>query len=153
MSLSACASIEEVNPRPTVAVEDEAGPFGFVLGEGVKAEQEPSSQVTVYEFRKSLQNGFRNMVGSQWAGKKKARRELRLTQADLEMAKFYGANYITIRYRGGWYERNKKITSVAGIAQPRNPTETGDRHLEDVIEVMFEQTVAGLERARGFKTR
>ena len=53
-----------------------------------------------------------------------------------------------------WYgPGGVKIASLAGVAQPRNPTETGPRHLEDVVEVMYEETVHGLEKAQGVKSR
>jgi len=80
---------------------------------------------------------------------------LRIDQADIETSNLGQlGRFLIIRYKGAWYDQEKnRIASFAGIAQPRNPTETGPRHLEDVVEVMYEQMVAGLEKARGVKTR
>ena len=39
------------------------------------------------------------------------------------------------------------------MAQPRDPFETRPRHLEDVVEVMYEQLIEGLENRDAPKDR
>jgi hypothetical protein len=56
--------------------------------------------------------------------------------------------FLTIRYRAHWADPNGQVLAeVAGTAQPRNPTDTGARHLEDVVEVMYEKVIDGLDKA------
>jgi hypothetical protein len=53
-----------------------------------------------------------------------------------------------------WCKGNgNKVAFFAGVAAPRNPTEPGPRHLEDVVEVIYEEMVQGLEKAQGVETR
>lgn len=55
--------------------------------------------------------------------------------------------FVTLRYRAKWISpEGELIAEVAGAAQPRNPTETGERHLEDVIEVMYERMIDGFDQ-------
>ena len=54
-----------------------------------------------------------------------------------------------MRFRGRWTKADGQlIAEFAGVAQPRNPTETDNRHLEDLVEVMYEKIVDGLDRSQ-----
>ena len=118
--------------------------------------QSPADGLTIIEFRKTLENGFRNMVGPNLArSAQDAALTLRIEQAELGRGNIGNlGGYVTIRYRAAWLgPNNQKIATLAGMAEPRNPTETGPRHMEDVVEVMYQQIVAGLEKVQGVKTR
>lgn len=96
------------------------------------------------------------MVGSSFAADlKDAGLSLSIEHADLSRANLGGlGGYVIIRYRGSWHGADgSEIAQFAGVAEPRNPTESGPRHLEDVVEVMYEQMVAALEKVQGVKTR
>ena len=59
----------------------------------------------------------------------------------------YG-RFLNVRYRARWLTKDgETVAQVAGIAKPRNPLETGPRHIEDVVEVMYEMMVEGLNKA------
>ena len=144
-----------VNPRPRVVVEGETGKVAVDLGK-VPDEQVPGVGLTITDFRQSLMAGFRNMVGASFTEQPKdAKLLLSIELAELSRANIGSiGGYIIIRYKGTWYRGNgNKVASLAGVAEPRNPTEPGPRHLEDVVEVMYEEMVQGLEKAQGVKTR
>lgn len=144
-----------VNPRPRVVVEGETGKIAIDLGT-VPNEQVPGAGLTVSDFRQSLMAGFKNMVGASFTEQPKdAKLVLSIELAELSRANIGSiGGYIIIRYKGTWYKGNgNKVASLAGVAEPRNPTEPGPRHLEDVVEVMYEEMVQGLEKAQGVKTR
>lgn len=141
-------TVNAVNPRPNVVVGANAG----TLTVDVKAvaDDHQVGRVSIHEFRKSLANGFRNAVGDNHASASdKSALRLVITNVDLELANIGGlGQFITMRYRAKWVGANgQTLAQVAGVARPRNPTETGPRHLEDAIEVMFESMIEGLDKA------
>jgi hypothetical protein len=145
LSAAGCSmTVGEVHPRPNVMVGGGAGPFGLDVGKDVADTQELGN-VTVTEFRRSLRNGFRSAVGSRFTDKGGVR--LSIEYAELQMENLGGiGRFLAIRYRARWLgPDNSVIAELAGVAQPRNPLETGPRHLEDVVEVMYESLVKGLE--------
>ncbi len=145
------------HPRPTVTVEVSDGQIGFDVSEVADMQQPADSNLHLTHFRESLTNGFKSLAADQYSPDiSSADLVLKLSEAKLEQARIGNiGGYIAIRYRGGWYNGDgTKLASVAGMAEPRNPTETnGQRHLEDVVEVLLEQCVGGLEKVRGIKTR
>jgi hypothetical protein len=146
LSASACSmTVGEVHPRPNVIVGGAAGPFALDVGKEVADKQELDN-VTVTDFRQTLRNGFRSAVGSRFTEKGGVR--LSIEYAELQMENLGGiGRFLAIRYRARWLgPDNGVIAELAGVAQPRNPLETGPRHLEDVVEVMYESLVQGLER-------
>jgi hypothetical protein len=145
LSASACSmTMGEVHPRPNVMVSGAAGPFGLDVGKDVPDTQEVDN-VTVTEFRRTLRNGFRSAVGSRFTEKGGVR--LSIEYAELQLENLGGiGRFLAIRYRARWLAPdNSVIAELAGVAQPRNPLETGPRHLEDVVEVMYESLVKGLD--------
>ncbi len=171
MAFSACVPIGEassrspaatntrvfatVNPRPRVVVEGEAGKYAVDLGT-IPDEQSPGTGLNVIHFRKSLTSGFQNMLGASYTDQVDgANMVLAIELAELSRANIGQiGGYIIIRYRATWRTgKGTQVASLVGVAEPRNPTEPGPRHLEDVIEVMYEEMVQGLERAQGIKTR
>ena len=153
-TLTSCLTLHAVDPKPTVAVSAEDG--SMVVDVSTTKDEQVLDRITILEFHKTLENGFKNAVGDSLAPEQsKATLKLKIEQADLTLANMGRlGRALNIRYRATWYDRGgTKLTSVAGIATPRNPMETSARHLEDVVEVMYEQIVEGLERARGIKTR
>jgi hypothetical protein len=146
-----------LHPRPTVTVEASDGKLAVDVSQ-VRDEQSPEdSRLHLTHFRESLTNGFKSLAEDQYtADAKSADLVLKLTEANVEQARIGNiGGYIAIRYRGAWQAGDgTKLASLAGVAEPRNPTETnGQRHLEDVVEVLLEQCVRGLEKVRGVKTR
>jgi hypothetical protein len=154
--LGACSrTFTAVNPRPSVVIEAEMGRLALDLG-SVPDTQSPADGATVEEFRKTLATGFRNMAGSNFtADAKQASLVLKFDQAELSHGNLGNlGKFMIIRYKAGWYGGDgNKIVAFAGVAEPRNPTETSERHLEDVVEVMYEQCVQALEKVQGVKTR
>jgi hypothetical protein len=145
LSASGCSmTMGEVHPRPNVMVRGSAGPFGLDVGKEVADTQELGN-VTINEFRRTLRNGFRSAVGSRFTDKGGVR--LSIDSAELQIENLGGiGRFLAIRYRARWLAPdNAVIAELAGVAQPRNPLETGPRHLEDVVEVMYESLVKGLE--------
>ena len=157
LALSACSTtIGAVNPRPNVVVGAKVTSVGVDLAK-ISDLQQPKgvspkgtvylTSVTIKEFRQTLRNGFRNAVGEHYA-EASAPLELVLDKTDLEFSNLGDlGRFLTIRYRAHWVDADgNTIAEVAGTAQPRNPTETGPRHLEDVVEVMYEKLIDGLDK-------
>lgn len=148
-------NIRAVNPQPTVAVGGDIGKISLDL-QDVGDEYKPHFSVKVSEFRQTLENGFQNMAGDAVAqDAQDATLVLKIERTRVERNVMGGVGaFLSIKYKCSWYSGSgEKIVSLAGVAKPRNPLETGSRHVEDVVEVMYEQMVAGLEKERGVKTR
>jgi len=157
LALSACSTtIGAVNPRPNVVVAAQAPSVGIDVGKVADVQQPKGessngviylSHVTIRDFRQTLRNGFRNAVGEHFA-QDAAPLRLVLDTADLEFSNLGNlGRFLTIRYRAHWLDRDgRTVAEVAGTAQPRNPTETGPRHLEDVVEVLYEKLIDGFDR-------
>jgi hypothetical protein len=149
LCLPACTmTVNAVNPRPNVVVGPHAGTLSIDVAS--VADDYEVGRVSIHQFRKSLTTAFRNAVGDNLAttGDKGAVR-LVISSVELELANL-GAlgQFVTMRYRAKWTSADGKVLAqVAGVARPRNPTETGPRHLEDAIEVMFENVIEGLDKA------
>ena len=147
--LPACSmTVNAVNPRPNVVVAANTGTL--TVDVNAVSDDHEVGRVTIHEFRKSLANGFRNAVGDNLAAPSdRSAVRLVITSVDLELANLGGlGQFITMRYRAKWMGSNgQTLAQVAGVARPRNPTETGPRHLEDAIEVMFENMIEGLDKA------
>jgi hypothetical protein len=159
--LSGCtATLGAVNPRPNVVIGRGVSTISLDASK-VADEQEPKGQATpgtfnmwsvkIKDFRTTLDNGFRNAVGSHFSSDPSARTRLVIDTADLEFSNLGGlGRFMTIRYRAHWNDaKGELLAEVAGTAQPTNPTETGQRHLEDVVEVMYEKMIDGLDKASG----
>lgn len=155
LSSGCTRTFHAVNPRPSVVIDSEMGTLALDLGT-VPDKQVPADGAQVEEFRKTLETGFRNMVGAKFTpDSKSANMVLKLEQAELSHGNLGSlGKFMIIRYKAGWYGGDgSKIALFAGVAEPRNPTETSERHLEDVVEVMYEQCVQALEKVQGVKTR
>lgn len=146
-----------LHPHPTVTVEASDGKIAVDVSNVADEQRPANSRLHLTHFRESLTNGFKSLAADQYStDAASADLVLKLSEANVEQATIGNiGGYIAIRYRGGWYAGDgTKLASVAGMAEPRNPTESnGQRHLEDVVEVMLEQCVGGLEKVRGIKTR
>lgn len=149
-------SFAAVNPRPSVVIDPQMGALALELGEIPDTQTPADAGLTITAFRTTLTNGFRNMAGANYAAQSKdAKLVLHIEQAELGRGNLgtLGA-FLTIRYRATWADgAGNKVAAMAGVAQPRNPAETGPRHIEDVVEVMYEEMVNGLEKVQGVKTR
>jgi hypothetical protein len=142
------ATVGAVSPRPNVMIGAKSGPYAIDVAH-VRDVQE-MDRVTVEHFRQSIHAGFRNAVGARLAPSEKAQAfRLVVESADLELSNLGNlGRFLTIRFRARWYlPDGTELAGVAGVAQPRNPTETGDRHLEDVIEVMLEKMIDALDES------
>jgi hypothetical protein len=141
------ATVGAVSPRPNVMIGANSGPYAIDLRQ-VRDIQE-MDRVTVENFRQSVQTGFRNAVGTRLANEKAQAFRLVVESADLELSNLGNlGRFITIRFRARWFlPDGTELAGVAGVAQPRNPTETGNRHLEDVIEVMLEKMIDALDES------
>jgi hypothetical protein len=104
--------------------------------------------ITVSDFRTTLENGLKNAIGNHYSSAATAPLRLVFDSADLELSNLGDlGRFLTVRYRARWVDQSgQTIAEIAGTAQPRNPTETGARHLEDVVEVMYEKVIDGLDK-------
>jgi len=141
-------TVGAVNPRPNVVVAADAPKFSL------DANQVPDTieldRVTLQKFRTTLSRGFANAVGSKLS-KPEAHDSvvLVLDKVEPEMSNLGNiGRFVSMRFRGRWMTPdNRLIAEFAGVAQPRNPTESGKRHIEDVVEVMYERIIGGLDEA------
>jgi hypothetical protein len=149
LCLPACSmTVNAVNPRPNVVVGPHAGTLSLDVA-SVSDDYEVG-RVSIHQFRKSLTTAFRNAVGDNLAASgDKGSVRLVISSVELELANLGQlGQFVTMRYRAKWTSPDGKVLAqVAGVARPRNPTETGPRHLEDAIEVMFENVIEGLDKA------
>ena len=130
-------TVGAVNPRPNVVVAADAPRFSL------DANQVPDTieldRVTLQKFRTTLSRGFANAVGSKLSTVEAHDSVvLVLDKVEPEMSNLGNiGRFVSMRFRGRWMTPdNKLIAEFAGVAQPRNPTESGKRHIEDVVEVM-----------------
>lgn len=141
-------TVGAVNPRPNVVVAADAPRFSL------DANRVPDTieldRVTLQQFRTTLSRGFANAVGSKLS-KPEAHDSvvLVLDKVEPEMSNLGNiGRFVSMRFRGRWMTPdNRLIAEFAGVAQPRNPTESGKRHIEDVVEVMYERIIGGLDDA------
>lgn len=148
-ALTGCSyTVNAVNPKPNVVVPGGESATYRVNVSAVPDEFEVEN-ITVKEFRKTLARGFQNAVGSKYA-KDNQPASIRLVFDKIEMRlSNLGrlGKFANIQFRAKWVTGDGKVLAeVAGNASPRNPMEPGDRHLEDVVEVMYEKLIEGLDR-------
>jgi len=148
-ALTGCSmTVGAVNPRPNVVVPA-GGPKYSVDVSRVRDHVE-LERVTINRFRATLQNGFANAVGSKLSTPQSHDSVvLVLDSVEPELSNLGDiGRFVTVRFRGRWMTPDDQvIAEFAGVAHPRNPTETGKRHLEDVVEVMYEKIINGLNEA------
>ncbi len=146
--LSGCtATFGEVFPRPNVAISGSAEDFALDLT--AVPDVVELDRVRLEQFGRTLLNGFKSAVGSHFAEPPQEATTLVLQRVEPEFAHVGQFRYLTIRYRAVWRgSKGEVLGEVAGMAEPRNPAETGARHLEDVVEVMYEQLINGLSKVR-----
>lgn len=139
-------TVNAMNPRPNVVVAGDGVPMAIDVG--AIADDYDVGRVHIHEFRKSVATGFKNAVGDKATTDPHALK-LVVSQVSMELSNLGSlGQFVTIRYRARWLdERGHTVAQVAGVAQPRNPTETGPRHLEDAVEVMVESMIDGLDKA------
>lgn len=160
LSCGACTmTMQAVNPRPNVVVSAKVTSVAIDASKIADTQQpkvtnlsgvtEPG-KLMIHEFRATLENGFRNAMGSHYAAANQtAPLRLVFDMADLEFSNLGRlGRFLVLRFRVRWVDANgQNIAEMAGIARPRNPMETGPRHLEDVVEDMFEKLIDGFDKA------
>lgn len=146
---SGCMTLHAVNPRPNIVVPSSSAKYALEIGAEVPDVQKLRG-IDVVDFHQTLKNGFKNAAGSRFSEAKDGNYRLVIDLATIEIANLGDiGRFLTIRYRGRWLGPDgAQLAEFAGVAQPRNPTETGPRHLEDVVEVLYEQSVDGLAKTR-----
>jgi hypothetical protein len=144
-----------VNPKPNVVIARGVGRASLdisTIDDTQKPQQDGGGlnmwSVSIKQFRTTLEAGFRNAVGSHFADSPEGTTRLVFDSAELRFSNIGDiGRFMTIRYKAHWIDpRGNIIAELAGVAQPRNPTETGKRHLEDVVEVLYEQAIEGLDK-------
>ncbi|HZS42372.1 MAG TPA: hypothetical protein VFF06_36330 [Polyangia bacterium] len=136
--------IFELNPHPRVALDERAPPV--TVDVGAISDDAIGSDVAalVREWRRTLENGFRNAAGARFVPRETANAaRLVFAQADLE-----GNNgrFRSLRYRASWFAPDGRLLAeAAGEAMPRDRERRAYSN-EDVIEVMYEQLFARLPR-------
>ena len=139
-------SFGAVNPTPYAQVPDMAKTYSLEVSSAV-ANDQPLDTIAIRQFHTTLRNGFQNVAGDRYVAAHTAGAcrlvidSARLGTADLGKV----GKYLTLKYRARWIDENDVVVAeLVGLAQPRDPTETRPRHLEDLVEVMYEQLVDGL---------
>ena len=149
MVTSGCSvTVGAVNPRPNVVVAADSPRFSLDVTKVPDTIE--LDRVTLQKFRTTMSRGFANAVGSKLS-QVEAHDSVVLVidMVEPEMSNLGNiGRFVTMRFRGRWMTAdNKLIAEFAGVAQPRNPTESGKRHIEDVVEVMYEKIIGGLDQA------
>ena len=147
--LGGCSyTYRSLNPRPQALVSAEYGAISCDVI-AVTDTQHPNGRVTVENFRQSLRTGFQNAAREYFVPPGTAGAStLVIDQADLEVQHVGTIGVVTVRVRARWVNSaGQTISEHAGIAAPRNPLSTGQRHIEDTLEVMFEELFLGLRDA------
>lgn len=137
-----------VNPRPNVIITGETGTYGVRISRRIEDIQELNG-LKIEDVYATLTAGFKNAVGDRFEPASRAGLVLSIDQADFDMANLgvYG-RFLNVRFKAKWTTADGRVVAqVAGIAKPRNPLETGPRHIEDVVEVMYELMVDGLNKS------
>src|SRR5262249_52900898 len=141
-------SIHAVDPHPTVVVGANSAKIRLDATAIGDAQKLDGTWYTIEEVKKSLENGLANLAGEKYGPGAKDSMVLKITQLQFGINHALG-NFISARYRAKWIGADgQQIAEVAGVAKPRNPFESSPkRHLEDVIEVMYENMVNGYDKA------
>lgn len=141
-------TVHAVNPRPNVVVPASSPKYSVDVSR--VPDHFEVERVTIDEFRTTLSRGFQNAVGSRFSSPKNHDSVVLVfdnIEAELNNLGSIG-RFLSLRFRGRWLTPdNQLIAEFAGVAQPRNPTETGDRHVEDAVEVMYEKVISGLDES------
>jgi len=146
---SACSmTLQAVSPTPNVSVSGD-GKYSVDVAQ-VSDIQEPGRGVTINQVRQSLQNGFRNAVGSAYVDNQEG--SVRLVFDAFNVSIDEGAvRILRITYRARWIAPSGEL-KASGTALPKNPIQTGEGHWRDALEVMFEQLVDAYDKAREKRT-
>jgi hypothetical protein len=167
-----------VNPKPSIAIDREVGPVSIEVLQihDVQTPQVPhwnrpagsstylvgETNLVVKDFQATLRSGFRNAVGRHYREPATGTAKLVLDQADIQLVDIPSMDasqppdgrFVTIAYKGRWLDSQGNVVSeVSGVAEPRFQGEKGPRHLEDVVEVMYENVLKGLASLRGVPVR
>jgi hypothetical protein len=109
--------------------------------------------VTISEVQASVQAGFQNAVGSAYSTEKPGTTRLvfDFMDASIDEGRF---GVLRVKYRCRWIAPGGEEVKASGTALPKNPTQTGEGHWRDVLEVMLEQLVGALDaHSRTFQNR
>ncbi len=147
LSGSGCSlvSFGAVNPMPP-AVPEVAKTFSLELGQAVPNDQVLDT-IAIRQFHATLRNGFHNAAGDRYVASPEAGScRLMIDKATLRTENLGNVGkFLSITYRARWLDdHGATIVELVGMAQPRERTETRPRHLEDVVEVMYEQLIDAL---------
>ncbi len=150
LALSGCSlTVNALHPRPSVSVSGDVGKFA-IDASAVPDDYEPGRLVHIHQFRQTLANGLHAAVGDRFvSGADPTAARLVFTEISMEFSNIGDVGvFLLIRFHAKWLGADGKLLSeVGGTAQPTNPTETGERHVEDAVENMYTQIIQGLDNA------
>lgn len=150
--LAGCTmTVGAVNPTPNVMVTGK-GTYSIDVTR-VPDIIDVGRGATLTELKVSLTSGFRNAVGDAYAadGTGDTRLVIESFQASIDEGQI---GVMRITYRARWQNRNGDVLArLSGTALPKNPIQTGEGHVRDVIEVMYEQMVEGFDKAQEKKQK
>jgi hypothetical protein len=158
-----------VNPKPSIAIGRAVGAVSIDVLQirDVQTPQVPQwnrpagsntylvgkANLVVKGLQATLRSGFRNAVGSHYREPATGTAKLVLDQADIQLVDIPSMDasqppdgrFVTIAYKGRWLDSQGNVVSeMSGVAEPRFRGEQGPRHIEDVVEVMYENVFKGL---------
>lgn len=145
--IGGCAlTVGAVNPTPNVMVTGD-GTYSLDVTK-VPDTIEPGRGATLTQLRQSLTAGFHNAVGEAYAAN--GRGDMRLVFDSFRMSIDEGQiGVLRITYKAHWETgEGQLLARVSGTALPKNPIQTGEGHVRDVIEVMYEQMVEAFDKAQ-----
>jgi hypothetical protein len=150
LALAGCSmTVNALHPRPSVSVSGDLGKFALDAS-AIPDDYEPGRLVHIHQFRQTLANALHAAVGERFsATADPAAVRLVFTDMSMEFSNISDIGvFLLIRFHAKWLAADGHlIAEVGGTAKPVNVTETGERHVEDAVEVMFGQLVDGLDKA------
>lgn len=140
-------TVGPVNPRPNVVVTAGAPKVSQDLT--AVHDNYELELVKLTKFKTTLDTAFKNAVGSHYTTTSGDGVRLVIENLEPHMSDLGNiGRFMIIRFRGKWVGANGAVLAeFTGVAHPRNPTEPGKRHVEDVVEVLYEKMIDALNQA------
>jgi len=150
LALSGCSmTVNALHPHPSVSVSGDTSKYTLDAS-AIPDDYEPGRMVHIHQFHETLANALHSAVSERFtAAPDPTATKLVFTEMDMSFSNIADIGvFLLLRFHAKWVGPDgKTIAEVGGTAKPVNVTETGERHVEDAVEVMFGQLVEGLDRA------
>lgn len=147
---SACGPyvVQGGDPHPTTVLPQ--GSFALEIAPNVEDEQD-FQNIRITDVRATLARGFHNALGAQAVSDRAAQPiVLAIDECSFVLERVGHIGVLTARVRGRWLAPDgTQIGSFAGRPVPRNGyASDGQRQLEDLLEVMYEEVIHDFAQTR-----